>query len=64
MIWPGMKNGLMRRGPRSFRIIAFSAMPSMPPMPEPISTPVAHCSSCVFGSQPKSFSASSAAAIP
>ena len=38
-------------------------MPPMPPMPEPISTPVAHWSSWLFGCQPASFSASSAAAI-
>ena len=39
MIRPGMKNGETRRGPRSFKMIAVSAMPSMPPMPEPIRTP-------------------------
>ena len=60
-IWPeirlmmlaGTKNGLMRRGPRSFRMIAFSAMPSSPPMPEPIRTPVAQRSASDFGSQPE-----------
>ena len=35
-----MKNGETRRGPFSFKMIAVSAMPSMPPMPEPIITPV------------------------
>ena len=42
MMRPGMKNGETRRGPRSFSTIAVSAMPSTPPMPEPIITPVAH----------------------
>ena len=32
-------------------------MPPMPPMPEPISTPVAHWSSWLLGCQPASFSA-------
>ena len=64
MMLPGMKNGLMRRGPRSFRMMALSAMPATPPMPEPIITPVAQRSASVFGSQPECFSASSAAAIP
>ena len=64
MMLPGMKNGLMRRGPRSWRISAFSAIPSMPPMPDPIITPVAFCSSAVVGFQPESLSAMSAAAMP
>ena len=42
MMRPGMKNGDTRRGPRSFSVIAVSAMPSTPPMPEPIITPVAY----------------------
>ena len=42
---PGMKNGDTRRGPFSLRMIAVSAMPSMPPMPDPIMTPVVICSS-------------------
>ena len=33
MMRPGMKNGETRRGPRSFSMIAVSAMPSTPPMP-------------------------------
>ena len=45
MMRPGMKNGDTRRGPFSFSTIAVSAMPSMPPMPEPIITPVAIWSS-------------------
>ena len=35
-----MKKGETRRGPFSLSVIAVSAMPSMPPMPEPIITPV------------------------
>ncbi|GJE45495.1 hypothetical protein AEGHOMDF_4691 [Methylobacterium soli] len=38
-------------------------MPPMPPMPEPISTPVACWSASVFGAQPASSRASPAAAI-
>ena len=45
MMRPGMKNGDTRRGPLSCKMTAVSAMPSMPPMPEPISTPVVVCSS-------------------
>ena len=56
-----MKNGDTRRGPFSFSVIAVSAMPSMPPMPEPIITPVANWSSCVVGCQPESSSACVAA---
>src|SRR5262245_34774554 len=64
MMLPGMKKGLIRRGPRSFSVRAFSAMPSMPPMPEPIITPVALRSPSVSGFHPASRSASSAAAMP
>ena len=49
MMRPGMKNGETRRGPFSFSMIAVSAMPSMPPMPEPIITPVAFWSSSASG---------------
>jgi hypothetical protein len=58
-----MKKGLMRRGPRSWRMIEASSMPCRPPMPEPISTPEAIWSSCVVGFQPESSIAWSAAAI-
>ena len=64
MMLPGMKKGLMRRGPRSLSTMAFSEMPSMPPMPDPIMTPVALRSSSLSGFQPESAIASSAAAIP
>ena len=60
---PGMKNGDTRRGPFSFRVIAVSAMPSMPPMPDPIITPVAIWSSRLVGFQPESSSAWRAAHI-
>ena len=45
MMRPGMKNGEIRRGPFSCSMMALAAMPSTPPMPEPISTPVEFCSS-------------------
>ena len=57
MMRPGMKNGETRRGPFSCSVMAVSAMPSMPPMPEPISTPVEFCSSLLCGCQPASSSA-------
>src|SRR3954469_23433236 len=60
---PGMKNGDTRRGPRSFRSSAVSAIPDSPPMPEPIRVPVAHLSSSVEGCQLASSSAWRAAAI-
>ena len=41
MMRPGMKNGDTRRGPLSASTSEVSAIPSMPPMPEPIITPVA-----------------------
>ncbi len=63
MMRPGMKNGDTRRGPRSCNVIAVSAMPSTPPMPAPIITPVVHCSSCVLGFQPACSSACFAAHI-
>jgi hypothetical protein len=37
-----MKKGLMRRGPRSFSWIEAFSMPTRPPMPEPIRTPLAY----------------------
>ena len=40
-----MKNGDTRRGPLSFSTIAVSAIPERPPIPDPIMTPVLHCSS-------------------
>ena len=49
MMRPGMKNGDTRRGPRSCSVIAVSAMPSTPPMPEPIITPVVIWSSWRLG---------------
>jgi hypothetical protein len=49
-----MKNGDTRRGPRSFNVMAVSAMPSMPPMPDPIMTPVEICSAWEAGFQPLS----------
>ncbi len=52
-----MKNGLTRRGPFSFSSSDVSAMPSSPPMPEPISTPVRSCFSGVSAFQPASRSA-------
>ena len=58
-----MKNGETLRGPRSFSSSAVSAMPRRPPMPEPISTPVAQRSSSVVGCQPASSSAWRAAHI-
>ena len=48
----------------TIRVPYQGAMPAMPPMQEPISTPVAHCSSRVEGFQPASSSAMSAAATP
>ena len=60
----GMKNGLTRRGPFSCSSMAVSAMVPRPPMPEPIMTPVRSRSSSVSGTQPESFTASSAAAMP
>ena len=61
---PGMKNGLMRRGPFSLSRMAVSAMPSNPPMPDPIRTPVRSCFSWVSAAQSASFNACVAAAIP
>ena len=58
-----MKNGLTRRGPFSFSSSAVSAMPFRPPMPEPISTPLRSCFSCVSAFQPASSSACVAAAM-
>ena len=58
-----MKNGLTRRGPRSFKSSAVSAMPLKPPIPEPIMTPVRSCFSVVSAFQPKSSIACSAAAM-
>ena len=58
-----MKNGETRRGPRSFKMIAVSAMPVRPPMPEPIITPVWFWSSRLSGFQPASASAWVAALI-
>jgi hypothetical protein len=58
-----MKNGETRRGPRSLRVIAVSAIPSMPPMPEPIRTPVEFWSSLAEGCQSASSSACFAAAM-
>jgi hypothetical protein len=63
MMRPGMKNGDTRRGPRSCSVTAVSAMPSTPPMPAPIITPVANCSSGVEGFQPECSSACLAAHI-
>ena len=59
---PVMKKGLTRRGPFSCSVNAVSAMPSRPPMPEPIIVPVRHFSSSVEGRQPASSSACLAAA--
>ncbi len=63
MMRPGMKNGDTRRGPRSCSVTAVSAMPSTPPMPAPIITPVVFCSSGVVGFQPACSSACFAAHI-
>ena len=70
-IWPdarlisdiGMKKGLTRRGPCSFRTMAVSAMGPRPPMPEPTMTPVRSLSSSLSGFQLASARASSAAAL-
>ena len=59
----GMKNGPMRRGPFSCSSMAFFSMVARPPMPEPMMTPVRCLSSSVSGTQPESFTASSAAAM-
>lgn len=61
---PGMKNGETRFGPRSLISTAVSAIEDSPPMPEPIMTPVRSRSSSFAGSQPESFTACSAAAMP
>src|SRR5712664_404394 len=58
-----MKNGDTLRGPRSLRSNAVSAMPDSPPMPDPISVPVAQRSSSVAGCQFASSSAWRAAHI-
>ena len=59
----GMKNGDTRRGPRSFRVIAVSAIVSNPPMPDPTMTPVRSRSASDASAQPASAIACSAAAI-
>ena len=58
----GMKYGEMRRGPRSWIVIALSVMPGKPPMPEPIMTPVRSRSSSLSGCHPESSTACTAAA--
>jgi hypothetical protein len=45
---PGMKNGLMRRGPFSCMRMVVSSMLGKPPMPAPTSTPVRYCWSGVL----------------
>ena len=58
-----MKKGLTRRGPFSCISMAVSAMVASPPMPDPMMTPVRSKSSVVWGCQPESATASSAAAM-
>jgi hypothetical protein len=57
MILPGMKNGDTLRGPLSRNTIAVSAIPSTPPIPEPMSTPLVIWSSYSRGCHPASLSA-------
>ncbi len=57
----GMKKGETRRGPRSCRVSAISAIPGSPPMPEPIITPVRSRASSSCGFQPESSTACTAA---
>ena len=52
-----------RRGPRSRNTSAVSAIPSTPPIPEPIRTPLAIWSSYSWGCQPASLRACAAAAM-
>ncbi len=61
---PGMKKGETRLGPFSLIRTAVSAIVDNPPMPEPIMTPVRRRLSSSSGSQPASFTACTAAAIP
>src|SRR5262249_55388568 len=58
-----MKNGETRRGPRSRKVSAVSAIPSTPPLPEPIKTPLVIWSSYSLGCEPASSSACVAAAM-
>ena len=58
-----MKNGLSRRGPFSLMRSAPSAIPSSPPMPDPIMTPVRSRDSSSVGFQPESSTAWTEAAI-
>ncbi|MNC89708.1 hypothetical protein D3C83_56860 [compost metagenome] len=58
-----MKNGEIRRGPRSCSVMAPSVIPGSPPIPDPIMTPVRSRSSSPPGVQPESSTAWIAAAI-
>ena len=58
---PGMKNGLIRRGPFSRTILCVSSMSGSPPIPEPMHTPTRSAFSGVTA-RPESVIASFAAA--
>ncbi len=46
-ISPGMKNGLIRRGPFSRYVLCISSMSGRPPIPDPMHTPTRSAFSAV-----------------